>query len=236
MKIRALFNPIFFASEGIILGIILSIMMSLGVNISYAKDNCTLEISPKDNEIAFAPTGSKLLNAQSICQDEYLEIPHDQKIGAISLLKGDYPRISANKKDITFKAINNEGNRVQSCLWCDRIDRLMVNDNNALCSISFLNVRSCATPDEAVFSVQRKNINMGEVCVPTLAYFGRHGSELRFAVQDCKNKSSPAVSYDLSFGNVIRFLDERIEIIRADNNGIHYRRTHINDPELAFEN
>lgn len=226
MKLRTFFSSIFLAS---------TVYISFCTNIVFAKNECSLEIRPNENEIAFAATGSKLLAAENICTGEYLEIPYDQKIGGVALLKGQYQRIDTNKKDITFKAVNNAGDRVQSCLWCDRIDRLMVNDTNALCSISFLNIRSCAKIGEAVFSIQRKKVNLGEVCVPSLAYFGRIGSELRFALQDCKNMSVPALTYDLSYGNIIRFLDERIEVIKADNSGIHYRRFHIREPQLGIE-
>lgn len=226
MKLRTLISSIFVASTTCI---------SLCTNIVFAKNECSLELSPGENEIAFAATGSRLLTAESICTGEYLEIPYDQKIGAVALLKGQYPRISSSKKDITFNAISDAGDRVESCLWCDRIDRLMVNDANALCSISFLNVRSCARTGEAAFSIQQKKVNMGEKCVPSLAYFGRTGSELRFALQDCKNMSAPALTYDLSYGNIIRFLDERIEVIKADNSGIHYRRFHIREPQLGIK-
>ncbi len=226
MKPRTLFSSILVAT---------SICISLCTNTVFAKNECSLEIRPNENELAFAATGSKLLAAENICNGEYLDIPYDQKIGAVTLLKGQYPRISSSAKDITFKAVNNAGDRVESCLWCDRIDRLLVSDTNALCSVSFLNIRSCARTGQAVFSIQQRKINTGEKCIPSLAYFGRTGSELRFAMQDCKNMSAPALTYDLSYGNIIRFLDERIEVIKADNSGIHYRRFHIREPQLGIK-
>lgn len=38
------------------------------------------------------------------------------------------------------------------------------------------------------------------------------------------------MNYDLSLGNVIRFLNEEIKIIKADNQGIYYSR--MKEPEV----
>lgn len=194
-------------------------------NVNYSQ-NCSLEYRPNNDEIAVVATGAPLISAHRKCERDYLLIPHDQDLGAVTLLKGRYFKLSSNKENYIFRAVNEAGDRIQSCLWCDRIERLMLKkeDPHALCVLSYLNVRSCAITGSVDFSVEHAILNSGEVCVPSLAYYGRQGNILRFAVNDCKNITLPSLTYDLSLGNVVRFLDERIEILRADNNGIRFRR------------
>ena len=189
-------------------------------------EKCRLEYRPSTDEIAVVATGVPLVSANRRCETSYLNIHYDQEMGPVSLPKGRYFHLPSVAGSFIFRAENEAGDRIQSCLWCDRIDRLMLSeeDSSSLCVLSYLNVRSCAISGAADFTVERAVLNTGEVCVPSLAYYGRSGNELLFAVNDCKNVTRPALIFDLSLGNVIRFFNERIEILRADNDGIRYRR------------
>ncbi len=89
---------------------------------------------------------------------------------------------------------------------------------------SKLNVRSCAPAGAAKFAVINKPRLEENVCTPALVYFGREGNNLRFAVSDCAGTGKPSLNYDLTYGRVIRFLDEQFEVLNADNQGIYFRR------------
>ena len=89
--------------------------------------------------------------------------------------------------------------------------------------ISYLGAKSCI--NSVWFSIEHRDVIQGKQCIPSLVYSGRYGNKLNFAVDDCSTKTSaPNFVYDLNFGSMIRFLDERYEILNADNEGIYYRR------------
>lgn len=187
---------------------------------------CKLAFRPKPNETAFVAVGSALKTGDRICTDEYLIIPFDQRAGAVTLPKGQYKRKHSSKNGESFSLDSIAGDRIESCLWCDPLENVNISHDQPqrLCALSKLNVRSCASEGSLSFAVSRISISEGAACAPSLLYYGRSGNTLKFAFSDCSTASGPALTYDLNYGNVIRFLDERIEVLSADNNGIYFKR------------
>lgn len=203
------------------------IVLSASCAMAHAKaTGCALSYRPAPNETAFAATGSSLKAADRICTDDYLIIPFDQTSAAVTLPKGQYRKVKQNDDYWAFSPVSIAGDRIDTCLWCDPLQYLTVHREapHKLCAVSKLNVESCSEDGKISFAVSRMSISEGTQCAPSLMYFGRSGSVLRFAVNDCSNSTQPALSYDLNYGNVIRFLDEQFEVLNADNNGISFKR------------
>lgn len=190
--------------------------------------DCALSYRPKTNELAFAAVGAVLKVADRTCTEDYLIIPFDQQAAAVKLPEGEYPpRGRTFTGGLLFGLYNNNGNKVESCVFCDPLSYLETHgdEHEYLCVISKLNIRSCAKPDQISFSVIKKNAVEENVCTPSLIYAGRENNHLKFEVMDCqKNNYHPLLTYDLKLGNVMRYLDERFEVLSADNEGIYFRR------------
>ncbi len=210
----------------------LLILIIAGVTQAHSEEKCSLVSKPSENETAFVPVGARINSADKHCLTYYLEIKKDQKLGSVSIPQGLYPKISQNKEGWFFATQNSVGDEISSCIWCDRLKTLMVpvKDPSSLCVISYLGARSCVK--SVKFSIKDQDVIQGQQCVPSLVYSGRYGNKLNFAVDDCTKKTAPHFVYDLSFGSTIRFLDERYEILNANNEGIYYRRVSnsIQDP------
>lgn len=212
------------------------IMLSASCAMAHAQTTgCALSFRPAPNETAFAATGSSLKAADRVCTDDYLIIPFDQKSAAVTLPKGQYRKLRENDTLVAFAPVSIAGDRIDTCLWCDPLKYMTVHRDapHRLCAVSSLNVESCASDGALSFAVSRMSISEGTQCAPSLMYYGRSGSVLRFAVNDCSSATRPALSYDLSLGNVIRFLDERIEVLNADNAGISFKRLPPVGPDLT---
>ncbi len=187
---------------------------------------CSLSYRPKTNETAFAAVGSSLKIADETCTNHYLIIPFDTVSNAITIPQGEYKAVSIDEEEVLFSTDNGSGVKVKSCPVCDPIDYLVIKKKTpkTLCVKSALKVNSCAVDDSISYVVTKKSHTTEGLCAPSLVYFGREGNTLKFAVNDCTSISKPTLSYDLSFGDEIRFLDEQIKIHKADNKGIFYSR------------
>lgn len=187
---------------------------------------CNLSYRPKTNETAFAAVGSSLKIADETCTNHYLIIPFDTVSNAITIPQGEYRALQIDAEEVLFSTDNGAGQKVKSCSVCDPIDYLVIRKQTpkTLCVKSALKVNSCAVDDAISYVVTKKSHTTEGLCAPSLVYFGRDGNTLKFAVNDCSTISKPTLSYDLSFGDEIRFLDEQIKIIKADNKGIFYSR------------
>lgn len=192
---------------------------------AHSEEKCTLVPKPSENETAFVPVGAPINSADRHCVNYYLEIKKDQKLGAVNIPQGLYPKISQNQEGWFFSTKNSLGDKINTCIWCDRLQAIMVQAKtpHSLCVISYLGAKSCI--NSVWFSIEHRDVIQGKQCIPSLVYSGRYGNKLNFAVDDCSTKTSaPNFVYDLNFGSMIRFLDERYEILNADNEGIYYRR------------
>lgn len=187
---------------------------------------CSLSYRPKTNETAFAAVGSSLKIADETCTNHYLIIPFDTVSNAITIPQGEYKAVYIDDEEVLFTTDNGQGQKVKSCPVCDPIDFLVIKKKTpkTLCVKSALKVNSCAVDDSISYAVTRKSHTTEGLCAPSLVYFGREGNTLKFAVNDCSSISKPTLSYDLTLGDEIRFLDEQIKIIKADNKGIFYSR------------
>ncbi|WP_202107799.1 hypothetical protein [Succinivibrio dextrinosolvens] len=187
---------------------------------------CNLSYRPKTNETAFAAVGSSLKIADETCTNHYLIIPFDTVSNAITIPQGEYRALQHDEEEVLFSTDNGAGQKVKSCPVCDPIDYLVIRKKTpkTLCVKSALKVNSCAVDDAISYVVTKKSHTTEGLCAPSLVYFGRDGNTLKFAVNDCTSISKPTLSYDLSLGDEIRFLDEQIKIIKADNKGIFYSR------------
>ncbi|MBQ9275245.1 MAG: hypothetical protein IJ228_10555 [Succinivibrio sp.] len=187
---------------------------------------CTLDFRPHTDEVAFAPVGAALKVADRHCINDYLIIPFKQISRAVTLPPGEYKATGGDHKELLFTLDNGAGAQVNSCPWCDPLRALKIDraEQSTLCVISKLNVESCAAPNRLTYMITKKESQEDGLCTPGLVYSGRQGSILHFAVSDCQSTTGPTLSYDLSLGNVIRFLDEQITILSADNEGISFKR------------
>ena len=187
---------------------------------------CSLSYRPHTDETAFAAVGSSLKVADRRCLNKFLIIPFDQQSQAVNFPRGQYQETASDDGYLTFDIKNSDGTEVQTCLWCDPLKAVSVTapPDGQLCVTTAFNVRSCSLPGSMSYAVTERTVSEDSVCVPSLMYFGRSGSLLRFAVNDCKAQTRPTLTYDLSYGSVIRFLNERYEVLSADNQGIRFRR------------
>ena len=204
----------------------LSVLLS-SVNCYALTQECTLTYRPKTDETAFAAVGSSLKIADKTCINSYLEIKADTVSGAITIPKGLYPVLENSDNRISFATIAKDTvTKVKSCAFCDPIDELFIDKAKpkTLCVLSMLKIESCAKDNSIAYELQAQKETSTGLCTPTLVYFGRNGDVLNFAINDCNTISKPTLTYDLSLGNGIRFLDEQIEIHKADNMGIYYSR------------
>lgn len=193
---------------------------------------CTTSYRPKTNETAFAAVGSSLKIADKTCFNRFLIVPFDTKSGAITIPQGEYEAVAESEETILFSTDNGSGIKANSCTFCDPVDFLKVNKKTptTLCVQTLLNVDSCAIDNSITYTITKRSKTTTGLCAPSLVYFGRVGDTLRFAINDCNSISKPTLNYDLSLGNIIRFLNEEIKIIKADNQGIYYSR--MKEPEV----
>ena len=217
-----------------------SILLYVGVMFTYSfsvfadtnSNVCTTSYRPKTNETAFAAVGSSLKIADKTCFNRFLIVPFDTKSGAITIPQGEYEAVTETEEAILFSTDNGSGIKANSCTFCDPVDFLKVNKKTptTLCVQTLLKVDSCAIDNSITYTITKKSTTTTGLCAPSLVYFGRVGDTLRFAINDCNSISKPTLNYDLSLGNIIRFLNEEIKIIKADNQGIYYSR--MKEPEV----
>lgn len=213
-------------SLGLFLLLFCSIVAKANTSDGNSDGNCSLTYRPKTNETAFAAVGSSLKVADRTCISNVLIIPFDTESGAVTIPQGEYPSVGQKNGKVLFSVNSTSGMKADSCFFCDPIEYLLIDRKRpkTLCSLSKLNLESCANDNAISYTVtQKSHTDLGQ-CAPSLVYFGRHGSVLKFAVNDCSSISKPTLTYDLTLGRVIRFLDDRYSVINADNQGIYYRR------------
>ena len=207
-----------------------SLLLAIAVTSTLACDlasasskNCTLSYRPKTNETAFAAVGSSLKIADKTCVNSYLIIPFDTKAGAITIPQGQYAALKDEDGSVYFSVENDLGTKVESCALCDTIEYLKIKRSNpkSLCAVTNFNLESCAETDSISYVVTQKSKTTEGICTPSLVYFGRTGDILKFAINDCSTISKPTLSYDLKLGDTVRFLDEQIKVVSADNLGIY---------------
>lgn len=207
--------------------IIFSLICLLGLNISSMADEvkqCQTIYRPFANEIAFAAVGASLKVSDIACVQSALQVPYDQKINAVFIPKGEYLGTKKENNLLFFTLKNQEGDMIKSCPWCDGLtDVIFDAKENTLCVSSILKVRSCALKNGPKFNIIQKETLDENVCTPSLVYYGISNKTMRFAINDCKKISAPSLSYDLTLGRKIRFLNETFEIIDANNEGVVYR-------------
>ncbi|MGN1280992.1 MAG: hypothetical protein ACI4UM_03705 [Succinivibrio sp.] len=207
--------------------LIICVIMSCTCSSAGAAGNsCSIKFRPKTNETAFAAVGSSLVIADRTCFDNVLIIPFDTRSGAVTIPKGEYPSIGQKDSKVLFSVNSSSGESVQSCLFCDPVLHLQIdrNEPKTLCVLSVLHIQSCAKENSISYTVTQKSSTLHNQCTPSLVYYGRSGNILKFAVNDCSAVSRPTLTYDMNFGRIIRFLDDRYLILNADNQGIYYRR------------
>jgi len=206
--------------------IILSVFSADFANAKGEDKTCSTTFRPKTDETAFAAVGSSLKIADKTCIKSFLDIKHDTISGAITIPQGLYPVLSNEDEKITFDITSKNGAKVSSCAFCDPVKALVINKFNpkTLCVLTALNLESCAIDNSIAYEVKSTEDLTEGLCAPSLVYFGRQGDILHFAINDCSNITKPTLSYDLSLGDEIRFLNEQIKIIKADNLGIYYSR------------
>lgn len=208
------------------IGLFSLLFFSIVANANDSDGTCSVTYRPKTNETAFAAVGSSLKIADRTCLSNVLIIPFDTESGAVTIPQGEYPSIGQKDGKVLFSVNNTSGMMADSCFFCDPIEYLLIDRKRpkTLCSLSKLNLESCANDNSISYTVtQKSHTDLGQ-CTPSLVYFGRQGSVLKFAVNDCNSISKPTLTYDLTLGRVIRFLDDRYSVINADNQGIYYRR------------
>ena len=162
--------------------------------------------------------------ADKTCVNSYLIIPFDTKAGAITIPQGQYAALKDEDGSVYFSVENDLGTKVESCALCDTIEYLKIKRSNpkSLCAVTNFNLESCAETDSISYVVTQKSKTTEGICTPSLVYFGRTGDILKFAINDCSTISKPTLSYDLKLGDTVRFLDEQIKVVSADNLGIYY--------------
>lgn len=193
---------------------------------------CTTSYRPSTQETAFAAVGSPLKIADKTCFNNFLIVPFTVHSGAITIPEGEYEGIESYPDRVYFSTDNSAGSNVSSCIFCDPVKYLLVRKDSpkTLCILSALHIESCAEESSISYTITKKSTTYEGLCTPSLVYFGRFGNTLRFAVNDCETMSKPTLTYDLNLGKIIRFLDEEIEVIKANNQGIYYQR--LEKPEL----
>ncbi len=192
---------------------------------------CTIGYRPKTDETAFAAVGSALKVADRLCKNFFLIIPFDQTSGAISFPRGQFKESSRHGDEVSFLTTSVDGDEVESCLWCDPLKEISAqrSEGGRVCVTTQFNVKSCSAPGALSYAISERTVSEDTLCAPSLLYYGRSGSVLKFAVSDCKSVSNPTLTYDLKYGSVIRFLDDQFLVQSADNRGITFRR--LKNPE-----
>ncbi len=186
---------------------------------------CEVSFRPKAFELAFAPIGSPLKVADKQCLEELVLIPHHQIIKAVTLPQGEYLLKEKNASFSDFLLVNQDDKEISSCFLCDPLKSLRIyhNDYESLCVVSKFGISTCQKKPYVDFKLSSKTTLDEGICTASLVYFGRQGSILNFGFGDCTGKATPMLKYDLKLGKTIRFLEEELEVIRADNEGIYYK-------------
>ena len=200
---------------------------------SEAEEVCSMEFSPVPGETAFAAAGSPLRSAERHCSDDFLRIPFDQQSGVITLRQGEYQALGTWGSLRYFGVVSNTGYKTTSCLWCDPLKALVVDSTSpsSLCAVSVLSLKSCSRPDTVKFDIIHKPTRKTKFCTPSLVYSGRDSRGLYFTAADCSNQAGTTLHYDLNYGRSIRYLDQRIRIIKADNQGIYFTLQLVEKPK-----
>ncbi len=203
------------------------VLSVLFVHVAASAAVCSLSLRPKTGELAFAPVGRALTFADEVCINDSIVIPYEQTINAVTLMPGQYARTNQGEGFMRFalKSLDGRGT-ISSCKVCDGLKYLMVSHEGSLCVLSSLNVLTCAPQNRADFLLQRYRDVKENVCTTSLIYAGRDKDNIRFNIKTCKNEEQPSgsLSYDLSLGTTIRFLDERFRVVEATNQGLYYQR------------
>lgn len=192
-----------------------------------------MEFSPVPGETAFAAAGSPLRSAERHCSDDFLRIPFDQQSGVITLRQGEYQALGTWGSLRYFGVVSDTGYKTTSCLWCDPLKALVVDSTSpsSLCAVSVLSLKSCSRPDAVKFDIIHKPTRKTKVCTPSLVYSGRDSRGLYFTAADCSDQAGTTLHYDLNYGRSIRYLDQRIRIIKADNQGIYFTLQLVEKPK-----
>lgn len=208
------------------LGALLASLPALASAVQEKEQRCTIDYRPRTDETAFAAVGSALKVADRRCRSAFLIIPFEQSSGAITFPRGQFRETGRHGRELSFSTTSSDGDEVESCLWCDPLKEVSAeaSDGGRICVTTQLNVKSCAAPGALSYAISARTVSEDTLCAPSLMYYGRSGSVLKFAVSDCKAVSKPTLTYDLSYGSVIRFLDDQFEVLSADNEGIRFRR------------
>lgn len=194
---------------------------------------CTIDYRPRTDETAFAAVGSALKVADRRCRNFFLIIPFDQTSGAITIPRGQFKERSRQGDEVSFSTTSVDGDEIESCLWCDPLKEISAqrSEGGRVCVTTRFNVKSCSNPGALSYAISERTVSEDTLCAPSLLYYGRSGSVLKFAVSDCKSVSNPTLTYDLKYGSVIRFLDDQFLVQNADNRGITFRRLKTPDKD-----
>lgn len=206
---------------------LLILSLTLLCSKAIAIEKCYDNFRPNFDEVAVAAIGAPLVVKDTICKNDYLVIPYEQKINAVKLQKGEYRAIEEDNNRIYFRTSAEDGAEIKTCYLCDGLKNISIDKQkqDTLCVTSVLNVNSCAIDKKASFFILKNKEHITEnQCTNSLSYQGRSESTLYFAYKECNNKEPIYLRYDLNYGKIIVFLNQRFEIIKANNEGLVYKR------------
>lgn len=203
--------------------------LSLG---AWGEEQCVTTLRPAVGEVAFVTPGATLFNTSERCLKEVLVIPYTQSAGAVTLEEGAYPLIKrrGSLSHYALTGTNGKG-KIESCPVCDPLKELTVEKRSALCVTSDLNVISCASPGALSFVFGTEVTEKDNVATDNLVYAGREGEVVRFEAYNPEGAQVATVSYDLSQGRVLRYLNLRFEVLEADNQGLYFTRRELQPDE-----
>lgn len=203
--------------------------LSLG---AWGEEQCVRTLLPKIGEVAFVTPGAPLFNASERCLKEVLIIPYTQSAGAVSLEEGAYPLLKREGELSHYALTGTDGKgRITSCPLCDPLKKLTVEKRSTLCVTSDLNVISCAAPGALSFVFGNEVSEKENAGMDNLVYAGREGAVVRFEAYNPEGAQVATVSYDLSQGRVLRYLNLRFEVLEADNQGLYFTRRELKPAE-----
>jgi len=182
---------------------------------------------PEINMEVTANVGEYLLEKVSRVEATALVV-HTPIDADFKVAAGEYPQIGYDGEKKVFRAIGVKTALSKTQIVDDGLQGLVVyNDKpNELCVVTSLGITPSCFPGhhtiETRVSIRPDNFQK------TLMYSGRVGNRLRISYREFLNDlARPAfqneAEYDLDESNIISYQGARLEIIRADNNGIVYK-------------
>ncbi|MFZ6721191.1 hypothetical protein [Undibacterium sp. Ji49W] len=175
---------------------------------SRKKPEITFFTDPDIGTIATRGVGESLLRQGMGQLEPSLVIAQDELIGAIPLLKGEYPFDAENATRIKFVK--------------DKKEVYLYKAENKIC----FSKEQCA---DIKYSLNNKVIKKsGTISQQTLFYNGKIGNRITLAYREFFNDNArPAynneVTYDLGESSILGYKGARIEIIKATNTEITYK-------------